>query len=259
MEDESTAMQLRCATIVAELNDQRGWHLNAAQQQAYVAALLAHLHAPCADDELRTQCFYYHEDHALVHMLQDADHPQHAEIWARQMARVIAILQRAGLAWTQDVAIECEDLAQLALLELVQALPTYRYTSRFSTWAYSVVVRRIRRYFRDCQAQKRAVRPLSLEASPDLDVPEQESEGPESAAEGQALAELVHAVLKAQNGHLLAEVFLLWARHDLRLEQIGEHIQRSPSWTRALLKQARTRLQDDAGIQAWYNPVESTR
>jgi RNA polymerase sigma factor (sigma-70 family) len=201
---------------------------------------------------------YYHREHTLVQAMRNCADPRHDMIWQQQIQKVIGILHRQGFAWSKDAAIDIDDLAQIALLELVHALPTYHYTSCFSTWAYAVIVRRMKRHLRDRSALKRSGNAVSLNTNCETTVPVATAEQPETIAEGHIFADLIYEVLARQQGMQVAEIFQMWANDDIKLAHIGEHVQCSSSWTRALLNKARTSLQQHPGIQAWLQQSGSS-
>lgn len=250
MSDHTVDMD-RCATMLAHLNDQLGWGLSLTTQRTYCHALHAYLPTPCSDTHLRQVICNYHLDHTTVAALMQPYYPGHDAAWTAWMGQVLAILRRAGLAWTDDQAIDAEDLAQIARMALVESLPRYHYASRFSTWAYQVIVQRVQRYVRDLHAQKRAGRPQSLDQLPPIDTPLPPLEQPEDVVNARVLAAHIDAVLAAQPDPRLLAIFRLWAHADQRVVTIGQHIQLSPPRVRALLQEIRTVLQHDPVLQAW--------
>ena len=167
------------------------------------------------------------------------------------MGQVLAILRRAGLDWSDDQAIDIDDLAQVARMGLFKALPRYRYASRFSTWAYQVIIQCAQRYIRDLHAQKRAGRPQSLDQLPPVDTPIPPPEQPEHIVDAHMLMAHIDSVLATQPDPRLPAIFRLWAEEDQRVVTIGQHIQLSPSRVRALLHEIRVLLQQDPILQVW--------
>lgn len=246
--------EARCLKFVGKLNEEQGWNLSADEQQAYAAEVYVHLPKGCTDDLLRKLIVYYHTEHELVHALLDCDHLGYEAHWKEWMTTAMAILQQARLGWSADGTTTGEDLAQVALAQLLQALPTFHYTSRFSTWAYSVITRSVRRYLRDQSAGKRTGHPISLDQHPQLDVVQREAEHPEMAATVRSLMALIDTVLTDRADERLAYIYQLWAVRDLRPEEIGKLVQLSPSRVRSLLAQARELLRAHPALQAWREP-----
>jgi RNA polymerase sigma factor (sigma-70 family) len=244
----------RCLEFVGKLNEEQGWNLSADEQRAYAAGVYVHLPKGSTDDVLRKLIGYYHTEHEVVHALLDRDHHGYEARWKEWTTTAVAILQQARLGWSADSTTTGEDLAQVALAQLLQSLPSFHYTSRFSTWAYSVITRSVRRYLRDQSAGKRAGNPLSLDQHPQLDVMQREAEHPEVAATAHSLITLIDAVLTDRAGDRLAYIYRLWAIRDMRPEQIGKLVQLSPSRVRMLLAQARELLQAHPALQAWREP-----
>jgi RNA polymerase sigma factor (sigma-70 family) len=177
-------------------------------------------------------------------------------MWTSWMAQVLLILRKAGLDWSSDMLFDGEDLAQIARIELVRAIASFHYASRFSTWAHQVIVRSVQRAIRDRQALKRAIRPASLDQLPHVDASIGDAEHPESAAAARVLAERIAAVLEEQADQRLARIFHLWAVADLRVEEIGKIVHLHPSRVRALLLQARQILRDAPEIQSWREDID---
>lgn len=247
----------RCAVLIQHLNDTLGWELTWEEQQAYRDQLCRYLPHDWAEARLRALIVCYHADHALVKALGDHQHPAHADTWQVWMGQVVAILKQAGLAWSSDAAVELDDLVQVARVELVRSLPSFQYHSRFSTWAYRVVVQSVQRYIRDSQARKRAGHPASLEQLPQHEVPGYAGEYLEDYADGRLLLERISRILAAHPDNRLAYIFRCWALADQRTEEIGALIQLSPARTRALLAQARALLRDHPDIRPWQDGLET--
>ncbi|MDQ2998922.1 MAG: sigma-70 family RNA polymerase sigma factor, partial [Chloroflexota bacterium] len=187
----------------------------------------------------------------LVQALLRREHAGHDAAWMVWFGHVLAILRHAGLAWSNDASIDLEDLAQVARAELARALPSFRYASRFSTWAHQVIVQSTQRYIRDRQALKRAGRPDSLEQLLAEEQPVIDKEQPDAEAEARVLAALIDTILSAQPDQRFAIIFRLWAQHDMRVEEIGQRVQLSPSQVRVLLKRIRELLQQHPSITTW--------
>ena len=138
----------RCMAAVEECDAALRWGIDAAERQRYAATMTTFLADDAADDQLRDIAANYHADHATVAALRDQAALIHERLWEEWMRQVLLVLRRAGLAWSSDGAIDSDDLAQIARAELVRALPSYRYQSRFTIWASRVVVRTMRRLIR---------------------------------------------------------------------------------------------------------------
>jgi RNA polymerase sigma factor (sigma-70 family) len=243
--------------MVRHLNDELKWNLSPDDQEMYCTQIGDYLTEPCSDHTLRTCIVSFHEDHALVELLRNPQHQAHNHAWTTWLSQIAAILQRAGLTWSSDPAVDRDDLIQIAQSELVRAIPTFQYHSRFSTWAYRVVVQRVQRAIRDSQAQKRASRPDSLDQLPEGSTPCYHEDYLDAYTAGQVLQERIEALLAAHPDARLAVIFRLWAVDDRSTEEIGRLIQLSPARTRALLAQARELLRDHPDIRQWNDPPES--
>jgi RNA polymerase sigma factor (sigma-70 family) len=242
------------ASLLALLNDELGWGLTAAAQRQYCKAIAEVLPQRSAASYVCRVLINYHADHVLVHALRHSTHDQHDAAWRAWMPQALAILRHAGLTWIDDGAYDLDDLAQIALAELMRALPSYHYASRFSTWAHQVIVQSVRRYRRDLGALKRAGRPESLEALPELDIPVAPAEHPEAVADARVLLGIIDARLAAQPDRRLREIFRRWAVEDQRVEAIGRHVRLSASQVRVLIGHIRQMLRDDPAINTWLEP-----
>jgi len=241
----------RCVAAVAALNLELGWECNEHARQAYSAALPQYLSSNCSEQRIRTAAVHYHQDHVLVQSLLTREHVQHDTAWSIWTRQVIPILRHAELAWSDDSAIDLEDLAQIARAELARALPSFRYASRFSTWAHQVIVWSVQRYIRSHQAVKRAGHLVSLEQILAADNPAIVMDWFESEAEARVLAVLIDNILSTQPDHRLVAIFRLRTEHDMRVEQIGQLIRLSPSQVRVLLKRICSLLQQNTTISTW--------
>jgi RNA polymerase sigma factor (sigma-70 family) len=205
--EHSTDALSRCRAILAALNVELGWQLDPNQQHAYMLVLSEFLTGAASDTTLRTLIEHVHADHELVRALRDSVDPKHDAAWTTWSAHAVRIAQHHAFGATDDPLVDANDLAQLALEELAHALPSYRYASLFSTWAYTVIARRIQRYVRDSRAAKRAGRPASLD---DQSVASRLMSDPatvEAPAEANALLDLMMDVLSREADERLARIF----------------------------------------------------
>jgi RNA polymerase sigma factor (sigma-70 family) len=248
--ERTTDDRERCVAMVAALSVELGWHLELDQQQTYVSALLQYLPITCSEAELRRLVVRYHQDHAIVQALRDQTNPEYAAAWAKWCGLALRILRRQGFG-SADLLSSDEDLAQVTLEELIRALPSFQYASRFSTWAYAVISRSAQRYLRDRKAAKRSGRTESLEQHEELDVAAPEAERPEALAEAHELAALVGAVLSTEEDQRLAEIFRRWASKDERLVDIARSVHLSPSRVSVLIEHICQLLQQSPAILAW--------
>lgn len=221
------------------------------QQHAYTQAVTPLIRDTSFDLVLQKLIVCYHKDHELVEALRWRTRLEHDRAWAEWTGQALAILRQKGIAWSADIATDGDDLAQVALTQLASALPSFRYASRFSTWAYSVIIHSVRRHLRDQNALKRSGRPLSLDQHPEIVALPSPVGRPEGAAETSVLAALIDEVLAGQPDQRLAQIFKLWAIEDLRPAQIGRRVHLSASRVRVVLAQARNLLRRQPAIQAW--------
>ncbi|MFL5804717.1 MAG: sigma-70 family RNA polymerase sigma factor [Roseiflexaceae bacterium] len=249
--EHNTADQERCAAMVAALNAELGWHLEADQQRAYVAALLPYLPISPAEIEWRRVVIAYHQDHGLIEALRDQASPQYEAAWTQWCVQAIQILRYQGLGAPDDALADTQDLAQTALEELVRALPSYRYASRFSTWAYTVISRSAQRYLRDRKAAKRSGKHESLEWQHELELALGAADSPEAQSEAHALSGLIDALLTNHSDWRLAEMFRLWVIEDQRLADIARRMRLSPARVSVMMEQVCQLLRRDPAILAW--------
>lgn len=255
-DDASSELRARFGQVIRTLNREHGWDLDAATQTRYCNTLTSLHAAGCPEVLLLRIATNYHHDHAIVQALHDDSHRRHSDAWAAWMPQVVAVLRHAGLCWTSDGSIDLEDLAQVARLELARSLSNYRYESRFSSWAYQVIVRSVRNELRARQASKRVGRNLPLHIPDAMVVPIVEAEHPETLVAARALAELVHTVLETHPDGRLSRIFQLWAIEDRRVVEIGTLVGLSPARVRVLQAQIADLLQQDARIRAWLSENE---
>jgi RNA polymerase sigma factor (sigma-70 family) len=237
--------------MVAALNDELGWHLEVERQRAYVAALLQYLPTSPPEMELRRVVIAYHHDHGLIRALCDHASPQYEAVWTQWCTQVIRILRHQGLGAPGDALTDTQDLAQTALEELVRALPSYRYASRFSTWAYTVISRSAQRYLRDRYAAKRSSKSESLEWQHELELALGAADSPEAQSEARALSGLIAALLDSHGDRRMAEMFRLWAIEDQRLADIARRMRLSPARVSVMIEQICQLLRQDPAILAW--------
>jgi RNA polymerase sigma factor (sigma-70 family) len=256
--EHSTDALSRCRAILATLNVELGWQLDPKQQHAYLLVLSDFLPDTASDSVIRTRIEHVHADYAIVRALRDSADPTHDSAWTAWSAHAVRIAQRHAFGAAGDPLVDASDLAQLALEELAQALPTYQYGSRFSTWAYTVIARRVQRYVRDSRAAKRAGRPSSLDDQRVAGGLIVDSAAVEAPVEASALIELIMDVLTQEANQRLAQIFYLWAVQEQRLVQIGQQLHLSTGRVSVLIEQAHQILLHYPDILDWIEqpPLE---
>jgi RNA polymerase sigma factor (sigma-70 family) len=242
---------VRFAQILRELDASEGWALDDLQRARYCGQLATLHPAGGADAALRRIALNYHLDHGLVEALADHGHALHLAAWRSWMPQALAVLRHAGLDWAGDGAGDLDDLAQVACLELACSLADYRYESRFSSWAFQVIVRSVRNELRGRRAQKRAGQTTYLDGSGAHELAAAEAEQPDSVAAAHLLSALAASVLAAQPDKRLATIFQLWACEDRRVAEIGAHVGLSQARVRVLQKQIVELLRRDHAIRTW--------
>jgi len=234
---------------VAGLNAELGWGLSPVAQEQYADAMSKLVKADCPDQRMRTILQNYHEDHRLLAILHQQDHPEHNHAWEQIKRYITNFMQKKNLAWSSDQATDYEDLVQIACMEVAKKMDTFRFESRFTTWYTTVAVRSIQRTFRDSLAKKRAIRPDSLEYVDESLLSEDSLF--DSQISGTLLREKVSEILGRHPNPLMLKIFLLKFYHDQGTKEIGELIHYHPSRVRALLAEAKTLLQRDPSLRDW--------
>lgn len=245
-----------CAAMVGQLNQELDWGLTVEQQRNYCCELETYLSEVCSRHLLRTIVCIYHQDHALVQALSDKHHDLHEESWQYWMGQVGAILKHAGLAWSTDVAVDLDDLMQTAIMAMIRSIPTFQYRSRFSTWAYQVIIRSVQRYIRYCKADKRAVIPDSLDLMVETDMLPYQDAYLEAKVDGALLLQRVADVLADQPDRRLYSIFHCWALQAWPTADIARHVSLHPSRVRTLLGQTRSMLRQHSAIRNWHGLSE---
>lgn len=246
----SSDAQNRCRRLIVVCAAERGWALDPPTIERYITALTPLLED--LDAELqRSVVINYHQEHPILAALSDHSHPDYAVGWEGWAVQTFAVLRRAGVEWSHDQALATEDLVQEALADLARALPSFRYQSRFSSWAFSVLVQSARRQIRFSNAQRRAGRPDSLQQLSDDQEPIEPIAYHEHTTTTRLLVAQIDAVLGEHRDDRLVRIFRLWALEDRTSAEIGALVQLHESRVRALLKQARTHLQAHPAIRAW--------
>lgn len=241
----------RCTEVIAQLIHEEGWGLSAADVEDLVGFAYRYLQPSFTDTRIQKVIVNIRRDRATVEALYQHTDIQHQSEWMKWMGQVRAILHSKNLYWAHDSAVDLEDLTQIALLELARSLPTFRYQSRFSTWAYQVIVDGVRRHLRDMSARKR-----TGDIDPSIDPEKVEiaigtHDLPETRVWACMFSEAVHSELVEALGKRNADIFSLWAFHDLSAEMIGQKFGLSIARVHALLKAAREYLRNRESIQSW--------
>jgi RNA polymerase sigma factor (sigma-70 family) len=246
-----------CEDIVHEQNTRFGWGLTPFEEQQYARQMARCMPDGCSPFILRRMVQSYHDDHELVEALGDHTHPHHEAAWKHVLSYTEAILRQRDIAWTNDLAFDTHDFAQLVCMELIRSLPTFAYQSRFSTWHYKVIVQRAQRQFRANIARKRnGGRPgTSLDDCTDgaAFIDRQGEAHLLTQATAQMLATRMLEILEEQGDARLAHIFQLWAMLDKHVDDIGALFELHPSRIRQLLKLARQILAQHPEIVAWQH------
>ena len=143
---------------------------------------------------------------------------------------------------------DLEDLVQTTFLELLKALPGFRFESSFSTFLTGIAVRVGRRAMRPPRVIGRAV---ELERAERV---EHTGSGPDERARANALLQRVHQLL-SDVAEPKRVAFLLWAVEGLPPAEVAEAMQSSLSATRSRIFYAQKELlsaaQKDPHLREW--------
>lgn len=234
------------------LDAEEQWELTPSERHKLVEAVAQLVGERATPAQIRTTLQNYWQSAPQVEALRDACCERHTAAWAEWLDQAKAILRYARCAWAADVMVDIDDLAQIAMLELCRSLPSYRFASRFSTWAYQVIVHGVQRHLRNMAAQKRVGNIVYGLDPRDLTLPAAHSDAPEVQALGRSLEHAVAHELEQALGARNAEVFRLWASEDLAADAIGKHMGLSVPRVYAIIAQARQHLRRDESLQRWY-------
>jgi RNA polymerase sigma factor (sigma-70 family) len=240
----------RCRELIAALAAERGWEISDTALQQYTA-VLAPLLADLDDVHWHEVVGNYVLDHAHVRALRDHNHPEHNGEWKSWTTQALGVLRHAGLDWSTDAALADEDLVQEAIAELARALPSYGYRSRFTSWAYRVLVQSAQRQIRFATTQRRGGRPDSLSQLPAEAEPGDPAPPHHHTVDARLLERLIASVLDEHPDKRLSRIFVLWAIHDQSTAEIGRLFNIHESRARALLKLARDYLRAHPQIRDW--------
>ncbi|MBM7845693.1 sigma-70 family RNA polymerase sigma factor [Herpetosiphon giganteus] len=243
--------------LLATLNREHHWQLTQTEQDRYLQQLKPCLLATEGEQRLNSMLANYHYDHGIVAKFQTG-HGFDQQDWKEWLQTVRTVLAKNGLDWSRQIATSHEDLVQIALNGLLEALPSYCYRSRFKTWAYKVFLRSVLQHLRLFQASKRTAEILSLDQSindqSSLEVADSHTPDPAEQTLANTLQSLIYRVLQQHSDQRLPEIFRLAKEVDLTVTEIGQRFQLSPGRISDLLKQARHLLQQHPTIRDWYNP-----
>lgn len=242
--------------MIAALDAEQDWRLTPEQQRAYLAALSDLGALPADANKLRRVVLNYHHDHTLVAQLSDSANPHHHDAWYGWVSQAARILHTKQLGSQRDLLGSAEDMAQVALEDLARALPSFRYASRFSTWAFAVIAHSAQRSMRDLNAAKRngQTEPIELSAALWLAAPPEND--PTAIVEVEALVALIDAALAAAPDPRWQTIFRLWVHQDQRLVDIARQLRLSQSRVSRMLAQLTELLRQHPEIRAWLDERE---
>lgn len=241
-----------CARVVALHS--REWNLSSEQETSYAQAIATYTPEPYNNAQLQRIARYYHLDHQEVQALCDAQHPRHHEAWAKWSQQVLRFLHNANLDWVTDSAVDVEDLSQIALKELHESIASYHFGSRFSTWAYTVILRAARHTVRTQYAAKRNGTLVAIDDPDTVAYLSNPGDDPVTLAQNTELSKVINDILLERGGPQWVKIFQCWAQEDKRLVDIGRQVGLSTGRVSILIDQMRSLLRDHVVISEWYDP-----
>jgi RNA polymerase sigma factor (sigma-70 family) len=254
----------RCLRLVAGMSHEQQWQLDLLTLQRYAEQVVACFDQPgeVSDERLLRTIDNYHSDHVLVEALRAAEAHHSAAVWTEWSGIVLRILaHRLGAQPIGgDPVAHLDDLQQDALLDLWRGLPTFRYQSRFNTWATALVVNCAARRRRSIRASKRSMNQAqSIDAVTSAvdNLEDEQALQPEQAVLSDELARLVRQVLGAHPDHRLRVVFELWVVERQSMRAIGERLNLSPARVHALLHQAVALIRGRLHANGWFEQSEA--
>jgi RNA polymerase sigma factor (sigma-70 family) len=199
---------------------------------------------------------YYHTEHQLVEALLDRSNPDHATHWTEWTQQALRWLKiKCAPFLGDDGAISLDDLVQEAMIDLWRGLRTYRYRSRFQTWAFTVIANCLTRHYRTYQTKKRGAFPHTQSLDAMIAIGEtlfdRATPAPDDVALSDGLAALLQQVLGQHPDVRLRAIFQLWAFEEQTLRAIGERLNLSATRVHGLLAQAITLLRQELASHDW--------
>lgn len=152
-----------------------------------------------------------------------------------------AVLAQRG---TPEAAALAEDFAQEALLKILEALETFRGTSRFTTWARTIAVRVAFTELRRKRWQDVSLHTLLNTAekpSPSV-VPAIEQMPPDEDLHERSVIDLLYALLRQELTERQRAAILAVMIHEMPLEEVARRLDTNRNALYKLLYDARKRL-----------------
>jgi RNA polymerase sigma-70 factor (ECF subfamily) len=184
------------------------------------------------------------------------------ELWDYLVSAALAYLERRWGEWAGLEEAErdqlAEDLAQEALLEILNKLDTFRGESRFTTWACKFVINLVaeelrRRHWRNISLE---ARPTGKDLPPLADVLADEiTPDPEKALEREQVWEILRRIIAEDLTARQRVVLIRLTIQDAPVEEVARELETPPNNIYKLLHDARKRLKRrllDAGITPEY-------
>ncbi len=183
-------------------------------------------------------------------------------LWDYLVGAAVAYLKRRRGEWVglEDAELRqlAEDLAQEALLDILNKLDTFRGESRFTTWAYKFVINVAAEELR-----RRHWQNISLEARPPSeDLPplaealaDTQAPDPETALEREHVWETLRRIIAEDLTERQRVVLIRLTIQDAPVEEVARELETPPNNIYKLLHDARKKLKRrllEAGITPEY-------
>lgn len=184
------------------------------------------------------------------------------ELWTYLVRAAVTYLERRRREWAglgdAELRQLAEDLAQEALLDILNKLDTFRGESRFTTWAYKFVVNVAAEELR-----RQRWRNISLEAlPPGEDLPplaevlaDKQASDPEKALQREQIWNTLRRIIAEDLTERQRTVLIYLTIQDALVEEVARQLETTPNNVYKLLHDARKKLKHrllDAGITPEY-------
>lgn len=241
--------QQRLLSLMAELNRVYQWGLPLRLQEEYVSDIMQNDYISGDDDQQLKDLLI---DYRLVQVLSDNQDPCYEAAWDHWMKQVIPILKRCSYR-INDPMIDIDDMAQNARLALIQALPKFKFRSKFSTWVFQVVTYSAYRLGRDAKAEKRAQRPSPLDEVGEKYLASPDNKKMQDEIDYRAMYDTAVQILGQLSDQRLRVIFE-GRVNDETIEELAVKLCISPQRVRALVKLIRKILSADPNWRDWCKP-----
>jgi RNA polymerase sigma factor (sigma-70 family) len=254
-----TPVFTRCLRAVEQLSCEQRWLLTPHSARYYAQRLVdcrPDLGA-IGDAQLRRIITNFHHDRHLVEALQHADRIEHALAWTEWARRTVWTLlaEYPDLHSIDATASDIDDLAQEALIDLWRGLGSFRFDSRFSVWARTIVSHRLARHVRGLQTHKRsparAARSLEELQALGTEIADAKGIQPDQRLLLAEIGRIAREALARHPDRRLLQVFDLSVVEEETVRAIGVILQLSPARVHRLMQQAASLVREQLIEASW--------